>query len=63
MPNVCKACGGSEPQILFNYCKSCVAAHTRGEMTLGGCQGCDVMAERQAMTEEEMKDETPSPGT
>jgi hypothetical protein len=59
---VCKSCGGDGEQVVYNYCKSCVAAHTRGDMPLGGCQGCDIMADQQADLEEKIR-ETPPPGT
>lgn len=61
MTNVCKSCGGDGPQVVFNYCKSCVAKHSRGETPIGGCAGCQVLAHRQTALEEET-DATPAPG-
>jgi hypothetical protein len=61
MANICKSCGGDGPQVIYNYCTACVAKHTRREIPLGGCAGCDILALRQAALEEET-DATPPPG-
>jgi hypothetical protein len=47
MANVCKSCGGDGPQVIPNYCTECVEKHTRRELPLGGCAGCDILADRQ----------------
>lgn len=52
MANVCKSCGGDGEQVVFNYCRGCVDAHTRGEKPLGGCQRCDILGDQQRDQEE-----------
>jgi hypothetical protein len=34
--------------VVYNYCRECVARHTKGELYLGGCKGCSILAEREA---------------
>jgi hypothetical protein len=59
--NVCESCGGAGPQVVYGYCTECVEKHTRRELPLGVCAGCDILGNRQAALEEE-KGETPAPG-
>jgi hypothetical protein len=59
MASVCESCGGAGPQVVYGYCTECVEKHTRRELPLGVCAGCDILADRVL---EEETDETPAPG-